>query len=497
MIYDCVVIGAGISGLASSIILSRNGLKTALVEKSGKTGPLVRGFRRKGHYFDTGFHHAGGIGEGSSGQAILSYLGVSKHLTLVPCNPDCFDVIRFSDSSFEFQFPIGYDMISERLHEAFPGDKPAIDAYIHEIKRQCSLLPFLNLDADLNSVNILENVHGSSLEEFLSGLTDNELLKSVLTVHCLLNGVPPDEQALNNYAYIVGPYYESVNYIRGGGSAVITALEEEARENGVDIFLKKNASKLIFSSAGDLSGVSFQDESIIECKKCISTIHPLQLLSLVPDSRFRPSYISRIKSLDETLSAYILYGNSEIDLKALFGTSLYLLPGAGIDAFSCNNPLEERTFNIVSIEGDKPEKHTGNEFVAICPASIEEARPWADSRMGSRPPEYKAFKEKIKERMFKHIQSSCPELNGKITALDCSTPLTLRDYSNSPYGSMYGIKHKIDQFNPFPVTKVPGLYLAGQSIVSPGLLGAIISALFACGSILGHDLIKGEIKKWG
>ena len=68
MIYDCVVIGAGITGLASSIILSKNGFKTALVEKAPKTGPLVKGFKRKGQYFDTGFHHAGGIGSGCSGQ---------------------------------------------------------------------------------------------------------------------------------------------------------------------------------------------------------------------------------------------------------------------------------------------------------------------------------------------------------------------------------------------------------------------------------------------
>ena len=248
MIYDCAVIGAGFSGLASSIILSKNGLKTALVERSSKSGPLARGFRRRGHYFDTGFHHAGGIGKGNTGYLMMDYLGISRSLSMVPSNPDCFDIIRFKDSSFEFRFPTGYTHIRESLAEAFPKDLCAIDEYLNEIKKQCSLLPFLNLDADLNSMNILENVHGTSLSEFLSGLTGNRYLKSVLSVHGLLNGVPSDEQGLNNYAYIVGPYYESVSYIKGGGSALIDALEKSAKENGVDILTGCAAEKLLFSS---------------------------------------------------------------------------------------------------------------------------------------------------------------------------------------------------------------------------------------------------------
>lgn len=496
MIYDCVVIGAGISGLATAITLAKNGLKTALVEKSKKTGPLVRGFKRKGYYFETGFHHVGGIGDGSSGQIMLDYLGILKHLTMIPCNPDCFDVVKFLNSSFEFRFPTGFDRVRDRLHETFPSEQSAIDGYMNEIKKQYSSLPFLNVDIALDSVNVFENIHGQNLNELLSKLTDNETLKSTLSIHCMLNGVPSHEQALNNYAYIVGPYYESVNYIQGGGTAIITALEKSAKENNVDIFLEKDASGLLFSPGGKLNGISFHDESVIECSNCISTIHPLHLLDIVPDSRFRKSYKNRIKSLDETPSAFILYGVSEIDLNSLFGSSLYLIPDERSDFYSSRKPIEERPFNIVSIEAERSKKQNKNAFVAICPAGIEETEQWKNSTTGNRPSEYIAFKEEIKERMLKHIESSYPSLNGKIEALDFSTPLTLRDYSNSPFGSLYGAKHRTDQFNPFSITKIPGLYLAGQSIVSPGLLGTMISAFLACGNILGHDLIRGELKKW-
>jgi len=496
MIYDCAVIGAGISGLASSIILSKNGLKTALIEKSFKTGPLVRGFTRRGHYFDTGFHHAGGIGEGSSGRLMLDYLGISGSLNLLPCNPDCFDIIRFIDSSFEFHFPTGYEKIRERLSGIFPKDQNAIDQYLYEIKRQCSMIPFLNLDADPNAMNILENVHGKSLNGFLSGLTDNKYLKTILSIHCMLNGVPSFEQGLSNYAYIAGPYYESVNYIKGGGSALISSFEKRAEKNGVDIFLGREADKLLFSPSGDLAGVSLKDGETIDCRNIISTIHPLHLLRLVPESRFRPIYVNRIKSLKETPSAFILYGISEVDLKKIFGHNLYLVPMEESCLCDYSKPLEARQINILISESARGEADPVSGFIMIIPASIKEVEPWEDTTRGTRPPEYLSFKEEIKERMLSIIVSCYPELKGKIEAVACSTPLTLRDYSSSPFGSMYGAKHMIEQYNPFPTTKVPGLYLAGQSIVAPGLLGTMISAFLACGNILGHNFIRGELKRW-
>jgi all-trans-retinol 13,14-reductase len=493
MKYDYVVIGAGISGLASAIILAKNNRSVVLVEKSVRTGPLLRGFRRNGILFDTGFHHAGGIGNGEAGDIFFRYLGLSDRLKKVPGNPDCFDIVRFPNPDFEFRFPVGYDKIRERLHGAFPGDKYAVDEYLSTVKKQCSSLPYLNLEADFDSLDALEGVNGQSLGEFLGHLTGNERLKSVLSIHCLLNGVPPDEQALSNYSYIVGPYYESVNRIQGGGDAVIREFENAAADAGVDVFCGKAVTEISFSPGGVLEGVRLQDDSVIESKACISTVHPLHLLMMVKESLFRPSYVTRLKSLEETSSAFILYGESDTDLDILSGSSIFLSPTAGTASFNIDRPIEERPFNIAS---SCPRKDSGkNGFIAMCPGSINETRQWEDSVTGNRPEAYLMFKEEIGKRMLQHIELSCPEFKGKMKLIDCSTPLTLRDYANSPFGSMYGVKHKLEQYNPFPVTRLKGLFLAGQSIISPGLLGALMSAFIICGNILGHNYLREELKK--
>ena len=78
--------------------------------------------------------------------------------------------------------------------------------------------------------------------------------------------------------------------------------------------------------------------------------------------------------------------------------------------------------------------------------------------------------------------------------VDGATPLTLRDFMHAPAGSLYGAGHTAGQFNPAPVTRIPGLWAAGQGVVAPGVLGAVVSAFLACGCVIGHDILRGEVR---
>jgi all-trans-retinol 13,14-reductase len=46
-----------------------------------------------------------------------------------------------------------------------------------------------------------------------------------------------------------------------------------------------------------------------------------------------------------------------------------------------------------------------------------------------------------------------------------------------------------------PLTRIPGLLLAGQNILMPGVLGGIISAALAVGFALGHDSALEEFRR--
>ena len=80
--------------------------------------------------------------------------------------------------------------------------------------------------------------------------------------------------------------------------------------------LARVVPEMLFSSDGTLKGIRLQDDAILESKGCICTIHPQNLLKIVPNSLFRPTYVKRLKNLEETASAYMLYGrcHSHLDI---------------------------------------------------------------------------------------------------------------------------------------------------------------------------------------
>jgi all-trans-retinol 13,14-reductase len=494
MIYDYVVIGAGVSGLTSAVTLAKNGYRVALVEKSKKTGPLLRGFRRKGVFFDTGFHHTGGLGEGGILETYFRYLGIFDRIEKKSYDPECSDIFRSLDPPFEFRWPTGYSRIQKGLHEAFPREKGAIDKYLDAIQQQCAAIPYLNLEADFGALQVLQSVHGPSLKEVLDELTDNDELKGVLSTHCLLNGVSPEEQAFSDYAYIAGPYYDSIHRVNGGGSKIIEAFDHALSDNGVHVYSGQSTEEILFSSDGRLKGVRLKDETILETKGSICTIHPLDFLRIVPNSVFRPAYVKRLQNLQETPSAFILYGEYDSSSNRFCEANIYQMLCPGLISFNIGGAIEERPFHITSA-GYRNTESKEKGFIAICPASIEETGQWIDSFTGRRPEDYQIFKQKLAGRMKRHIEACHEEFRGRIKIIDLSTPLTIRDFANSPFGSLYGAKHRIEQYNPLPLTRVPNLFLAGQSIVAPGILGAIVSGMIVCGSIMGHEALRKELKK--
>ena len=494
MKYDYVVIGAGVSGMSTAIILAKRGFDVALVEKSRKTAPLIRGFTRNGTYFDTGFHYTGSLGQDEILDVFFRYLGLADQLVRVPYDPEGFDIFRSLNGGFEFRFPYGYDRIRKKFYETFPAEKNALDTYLQAVKVTYNSFPYISLNEDAAPAGIQNRAHGQSLKEFLDRLTDNRVLKAVLSMHCMLHGVPADEIPFVNHACVVGPYYESVHGIRGGGLSLAKAFETQLKILGVDVYCGQGASKIRLSYDSTPAGVRLEDGQELDCRGCVSTVHPSKFLGLIPESFFRPAYRKRLKRLEETGSANILYAGCNSPPELLGHANILVSSDLNISGLRETDPLENRPVFISCARptGAGTAKHG---LTAICPASSSQTNRWSDSMTGKRPPDYIDYKEEIAAKLCQSIGAVCPELIEKISFTECATALTLRDYSHSPFGSLYGVKHKVGQYNPLPLTKAKGLFLAGQAIAAPGILGAVVSAFLVCGIIIGHYRVLKELKK--
>lgn len=482
------VIGAGISGMSAALILARQGHAVTLVDQAPRVAPTLRGFSRHGVFFDTGFHYSGSLGPGEILDVYFRFLGL-RNLKAEPLDQGCFDLLRYPNVPVELGLPVGHARMRTALVEAFPREKHAIDTYLADIRQEFAAAPFLNLDRPLRPDSLSGVPSDLSLADYLHALTSNAVLTSVLSVHCLLHGVPPEKVPFAHHAKIEGSYLQSVHGVRGGGRAIIHAFEQALRAAGVVLRCGTGARQLLLRSDGAVRGVELGRGETIPVDAALCTTHPAVALDLLPPGGFRPAYVRRIRALIDTPSAYMLFGVTE-GQPELCQRNIVVCPETRLaSAFAPGRHPAAGPFYVAATQN--ADQRQG--VVVIAPGSCTDLARWADSRPGRRPPGYKRHKHARLASLRAQILRHVPELAGA-RFIDGATPLTLRDFLRTPTGSLYGVRHGLDQFNPAPVTRVPGLYLAGQSVVAPGILGAVVSAVIACGFLLGHDTLRKEIR---
>jgi all-trans-retinol 13,14-reductase len=492
MIYDYLVVGGGVSGLTASAILAKRGCRVALVEKANRTAPLVRGFSRQGAFFDTGFHYSGGLDEHGTLERFFRYLGIAPVIEKEPLDEMGFDVFRCGQSGFVFPFPYGHDRISRSFEEHFPEDASRVALYLQAVSDVYESLPYVNLDAPLTSSTFGGEAHGESLRSKLDSFTDKEIVKCILSMHCLLHGVSPKEVSFAAHARIVASYYKSVHRIKGGGRSLADALDARCEAWGVNVLTGRAVKEIVVSPAGEIDGVRLEDGEEIRATCCISTVHPRSLLDMVPDRFFRPIYRKRLASFRETPSAYMLFGRTDVVVEDILHGNQYLFARETFPDLDETVSLRERPLYLTAA-GEDGER--GKAFTALCPASLSEVGDWSRSTTGRRGKTYIAHKQKIAEQILGRIEDFRPGFSEHVVFTECATPLTLRDFANSPLGSLYGVEHRIGQYDLIPVTRVKRLFLAGQALAAPGILGTMISSFLTCGTILGHEHLREELRK--
>ncbi|MFA7164380.1 MAG: NAD(P)/FAD-dependent oxidoreductase [Desulfoplanes sp.] len=487
---DFVVIGAGISGMTTALLLARHGYSVALVEKFHKPAPTLQGFTRQGVYFDTGLHYLGCAGPGEILDRYFRSLGI-ENLPYESYDPKGFDRIRFVDENHEFDLPYGYEQLTNYLIRSFPAHSEHIRTYLNRVHENFNTSPFLNLERTFSRQEMASVPDNATLAAYLSNMQDNPLLISILSMHCLLYGVSPANAPFSNHAKIVGSYYQSVNGIKGGGRALVHAYELAMQKAGVDLLCGNGVKHLHLSPEKKIKSVELENATVIQTRQVICSAHPSILLDIVPENGFRPAYRHRLQALHDTPSAYMLFGISDTPIPSVERRNLFVCREADVQTFF--NPgrrPEQGPFYVAA--SSTPDQKSIRGIIVIAPGYMHSVAAWADSHTGKRPEGYKKFKRERLRAMREALIAGAPEFSD-VRFVDGATPLTLRDYMHTSTGTMYGMAHTVDQFNPIPATRIPGLFLAGQSVVAPGILGAVISAFLTCGFIIGHDTIREEL----
>ncbi|MBI1811649.1 MAG: hypothetical protein HYR78_06950, partial [Nitrospirae bacterium] len=226
----------------------------------------------------------------------------------------------------------------------------------------------------------------------------------------------------------------------------------------------------------------------IESENCILTIHPKEILKLIPDGLLSKAFISRVSSFEASAGFFALFaaldsGYNEHDS----GSSIVsLFPHTDINRLL--DPEYKGAEALVIIRSTEEVNGKSQRIMNVLGTSfIEHVKQWESTARGKRPQAYQDYKqervESIKERIFRVY----PDYKEHLTVIDSASVLSFRDYLNSHDGSAYGIKQKAGRYNLIGKLPVRNMYAAGQSSLLPGIIGAMMSSF-----VVGKSIIKDE-----
>lgn len=488
MTYDAVVVGGGCSGMSAAITLARFGRRVLLIEGDRRLAPVLRGFNRQGVHFDTGFHYVGGLGKGEILDTLFRFLGLSRHLRPFAFRSEGFDLCRLQTVGRDVAMPYGEALFSGGLERDFPGEQEGVSRYLEAVRKVFSSSPFLDLQRSAVSDDLLFFADGPTLLDRLSAMTTDTLLQTVLALPCLLYGVAPAEASFANHALVAGSYLSSVHGLKGGGGALAAAFERELADAGAEVACGSPVVSINLSDRA-VSGVTLEDGRQYKAGHCLFTGHPSLLSGLLAPGALRPSFYKRLAQYPETPSAFMAFGVLQEPVALFEGRNVFLTRATS------PGDLLRNADDTVYLAGGEYLPDGRQAFTAMGMASFADFEPWCQSVTGRRPADYTACKDRMVEALLERICLGCPELDGRLQIIEAATPLTMRDWAASPRGSLYGLRHTVDQFPLLPMTKVEGLLLAGQSVLLPGVLGAVVSAMVACSLVVGLEPLRKELRQ--
>jgi len=485
--YDDIVVGSGISGLTLTLLLAIKGRRVLLLEKAPRIGGSLARFSRARIPFDTGFHFTGGLNDGGIMSEILSLLGIKEMVEPLFITNDAQSRFIFESSSQTFEHPVGIENVKERFKGYFPSEAAAIDRYLGMVTSVCSRTPSMSIQDNLISPpNLAEDF--ISLDAVLKGLTRSTLLRGLLAGYAMCYGARPEEISFANHARMVQNFYESIAFVRNGGDGFIDAFSQRFKSLDVDIRCNTTISEFADISDNKVSRFILDSGEEISAENCILTIHPKEILKLLPSRSYSRAFESRVNSFEPSTGFFSVFARIKPGLKDPYPDASVVSLFPEDDVNTLLSPLYKGLPALVVIKSPDAFDPAAGKGVCILESSlVEDVAPWSDTRLGRRGQGYLDYKAERVVKIREHVLAQLPDYGDCLEFLDSGSMLTFRDYLFNHDGSAYGVKQKMQQFNLIGRLPLHNLHAAGQSAVLPGVLGGMMSSLIVGRSLLGRD----------
>jgi len=499
--WDAIVIGSGMGGMASAAALSRVGQRVLLLEQHQTLGGLTHSFTRDGFTWDVGVHYLTSMAPGDRMRELLDWL-CDTPMEFVSLG-SVYDVLQIG-SAEPLSLSRPYEAQERDLKDRFPDQVEAIEAWTDALREgrdtvykifSTRAMPEIAGDVlDWWNRHSIEKWCSRTTQEVIDDLTDDPMLAAAMSAQWGDHGGRPSKASFAMHALIAGAYLISGSWYPVGGAATyaehmiptITKKGGEAR-TGVRV-------EQLLIEGGHVVGVRTSDGDDIRAKAVVSDIGARETVdTLLPPEAGHVEWAEQIRALPSSIAHFNMFLGFEGDIEAAGATKAnhWLFPTGETDVLWTDAPDEappQMTVGFGSIKNPAhdpgpTQKHTGQLIVWADWSTVEE---WADQPMGRRDAAYDDFKRRVEDTLMAMFARHFPDLAKLVVYRELSTPLSTVTFTGHREGAFYGLdvtpeRVKCDALR--ARTPIPGLFLTGQDVVSPGIPGALMGGLLSAAAV--------------
>ena len=460
----CIIIGSGLGGLSTGVILAKNGYDVTILEQAKQVGGCLQCFQRDGVKFETGMHFIGSLDDGQILSNYLNYLEIKDKIAVNRLDRNAYDIVSLNGE--KFAFPNGREAFVEHFSERFPDQRENLKHYCDLVEQVAELSPYRNLKL-LDDDNFFKSneLLFKSINEIIDATITDPLLRNVLVGNLSLYSAEIDKTPFAVNAFIFDFYNNGAYRIVGGSDTIAKALNNILLHYGGRVLTRQKVTQIVVENKVAV-GVKTESGDFYPADVVISDINPKQLIDIVDDTVFNEAYKSRIRDINNTNSVFSLYLHFKDGEMPYFNSNFYGFQS--VTPWEMSGKVDEKWPQgyLYMHHCHEKEPKFAKSGVVLSYMSIDALDKWKDTAIGHRGVDYEHFKQEMAERLLDAVEKDFPGLRDKIADYYAATPLTYRDYTSTPDGSIYGLAKDVNKGIAGRVsykTKVPNLLLVGQT----------------------------------
>jgi phytoene dehydrogenase-like protein len=456
--YDAIIIGAGMSGLAAGIRLAMYDQRVCILERHYAIGGLNSYYRLNDRNYDVGLHAVTNFARRGVKQGPLPRLIRQLRLSW-----DDFELAEQKGSVIAFpaaqlRFTNDADYLRSEIARAFPGQADNYQRLLNEI-----------LDYD----QLVSPRAAASTREILSSIITEPLLAEMLLCPVMFYGNAREhDMEFGQFSVMFrAVFLEGLARPLGGIRVILKQLVRRFKELGGELRLRAGVKQIVRDNDRAV-GVVLDDGTQLTAKRILSSAgwnETLRLCDWPRDQvpKHEPGELSFIESICTLDCQPAELGFN--DTIVFYNDSDRFHYAKPDDLADLRSGIICSPNNYCYAEGNLPEG-------ALRLTALANYNRWA----ALLPDDYQAHKAAWYERMLTSAVRHIPDFRQHIVVHDMFTPTTIVRYTGHDHGAVYGAPQKRYDAR----TPLEGLMLCGADQGYVGIIGTLTSGIQVANLVL-------------